>query len=265
MSPADPEGAGPNSFTRARGPILTAALVALVLVAAGCGGGEPAGKPRPHSQAIRRKSESRRSYVVVTGARRTGWSALRRAPSARTEVAAARVGDAVYVAGGFDADTGSSTAAVDRLDLRSGRWSVVRPMPVALNHAVAVGYREALYVLGGYRSMRDTSTEPSAALWRYDPGRNRWTALPSAPAPRAAFAAGVVAGRLYAAGGRRDGPAALADVDVFDFAARRWSRAPDLTVAREHAAGAVAGGAFYLLGGRSSGVAVAAAERYASW
>ena len=128
---------------------------------------------------------------------------------ARTEVAAARVGRFVYVAGGFERRSGRSTAAVERYDLRRDRWRRVRPMPVALNHPAAAAYRGDVYILGGYTGRGDLRGEV-ASLYRYDPGRDRWSRLPDAPTRRAALAVGVVGSKLYAAGGANSSDGALA-------------------------------------------------------
>jgi hypothetical protein len=128
------------------------------------------------------------------------WTAKRPSLLARTEVAAARVGRFVYVAGGFERRSGRSTAAVERYDLRRDRWRRVHPMPVALNHPAAAAYRGDVYVLGGYTGRGDLRGEV-ASLYRYDPGRDRWSRLPDAPTRRAALAVGVVGSKLYAAGG----------------------------------------------------------------
>lgn len=173
------------------------------------------------------------------------------------------MGDAVYVVGGFDERSGSSTTTVERLDLRSGRWSLTRPMPVALNHMGVAGYGGSLYVVGGYRSASDTNSGATNSFWRYDPATGRWSAMPPAPTPRAAFATAVLGDRLYAAAGRNDATLALRTVDVFDFSQRRWLAAPSLNVAREHVAGAAADGAVYVLGGRERGIGYfSTVERY---
>ncbi len=70
------------------------------------------------------------------------------------------------------------------------------------------------------------------------------------PTARAALAAGVARGRLYAAGGA-NASGALATLEIYDFARRRWRRGPDMSLAREHLAGAALGGAFYALAGRT--------------
>jgi N-acetylneuraminic acid mutarotase len=207
------------------------AAVTLCAAVAGCGG----------------DSERR-----VTGEPGCGWTALPEAGLARTEVAAARVGRYVYVMGGFERKTGNSTAATERYDIERRRWSRVEDMPVALNHAAAVAYRGRVYVIGGYRHPRSLTRE-TAALYRYDPRSDRWARLAPMPTARGALVAGVVRGRLYAAGGANAGGNALATLEVYDFRRGRWRSGPRMAVAREHLAGAVAGGRFYALAGRAAG------------
>ncbi len=79
------------------------------------------------------------------------------------------MGRFVYVVGGFGSGDGTTTAAVERYDLRRDRWKRMRDMPVALNHAAAVAHRGRVYVHGGYASATGLQ-EPTTALLRYDPG-----------------------------------------------------------------------------------------------
>ena len=189
------------------------------------------------------------------------WTALRPALLERTEVGAARIGRFAYVVGGFERASQGTTAAVERYDIEQDRWARVRSMPVALNHTVAAAYRGDLYVMGGYASATGLDNEV-ATLYRYDPERDRWSRLPSAPSTRAAHAMGVVRNRLYVAGGARDGRP-LRTLEIFNFRSRRWSRGPRMRFAREHLAGAVADGFFYVLAGRASGQGnFTVAERY---
>jgi N-acetylneuraminic acid mutarotase len=217
---------------------LPAALVLAALPLAGCGDDAGAG---------------------AAAAER--WRTLRDATIARTEVAAARVGDGAYVVGGFAAPDGATTAAVERYDLRRDSWTRVAPLPQAVNHAAAVGHRGALYVVGGYTARSGLGRE-TGALWRLDPGADRWTALPDAPTARGALAAGVIGDRLYVVGGVARGRA-LRRLEIYDFRTRRWSRGPAMRTAREHLAAAVHGGALYVLAGRAAGRGnFAVAERY---
>lgn len=197
--------------------------------------------------------------LAATVAAALSWAPLPVATLARTEVAAARVGGSIYVAGGF-VEGGRTTDAVERYSIRRRSWRRVRPMPVALNHAVAVAYRGRLYVSGGYRAEAGLS-EPSRVLLRYDPAANRWRRLPPAPTPRAAHAAAVIRGRLYVAGGANDS-GSLRSLEVYDFARRRWRSGPDFPgPARNHTTGVATGGRFYVLAGRNASN-LAAAERY---
>ena len=197
------------------------------------------------------------SAALVTAA--LAWTPLPPATLERTEVAAARVGASVYVAGGF-VPGGASTAAVERYDIRRRRWSRVPSMPFAVNHAVAVSHRGRLYVSGGYRSAAGLA-EPTGALLRYNPRTRRWRRLPPAPTPRAAHAAAVVGHRLYVAGGAND-TGSLDTLEVYDFRRRRWRRGPSFPgPARNHTTGVASGGRFYVLAGRDA-VNLADAERY---
>jgi N-acetylneuraminic acid mutarotase len=194
------------------------------------------------------------------GARQDRWSALPNATLERTEVAAARVGRFIYVVGGFERDGAATTAAVERYDIRRRSWRQVAEMPIALNHLTAVAYRGDLYVHGGYAAARSLA-EPSAALLRYDPERDRWRRLRSSPTPRAAHAVAVIGQRLYAAGGANDS-GSLRTLEVYDFETGRWSRGPSFAgPPRNHTTGVATGGRFYVLAGRDA-ENFTAAERY---
>ncbi|MBA2506188.1 MAG: galactose oxidase [Thermoleophilaceae bacterium] len=161
------------------------------------------------------------------------------------------MGDAIYVVGGF-LPPNRNTAAVERYDIARNSWRRVRPMPLALNHAAAVTHRGDLYVTGGYSGPRNLQSEANVLL-RYDPGRDRWSRLPSMPTKRAALAAGVIGGRLYAVGGVTRGKP-LTTLESYDFRTRRWRSEPGMPTAREHLAATVAGGKIYVLAGRAGGV-----------
>ena len=193
------------------------------------------------------------------------WGTLPSAPLERSEVAAARVGDFIYVVGGFEPSR--TSPAVERYDIRRRRWKSVRPMPLAVNHPTAVAYGGELYVHGGYAANLGL-TEPTGALQRYDPSRNRWSRLRSSPTARAAHAVAVIGHRLYAAGGA-NGTGSLRSLDVYDFESRRWTREPSFPPpARNHTTGVASGGRFYVLAGRDSRNFTAAARydpRRRSW
>ena len=190
----------------------------------------------------------------------TEWRALTPAKLARTEVAAARIGRHIYVVGGFEQQSGRTTGALERYDIRRDRWRLRRPLPAPVNHPAAVAHRGKLYVHGGYRDSTGLS-DTTGALWRYNPKRNRWKRLRSSPTKRAAHALAVVGRRMYAAGGANAG-GSLKSLEVYDFKRRRWRSGPPFPgPPRNHTTGVAAGGLFYVLAGRDDGN-YTAAERY---
>jgi Kelch motif len=251
---------------------LTALVIVIVWVISGFGGSSRPGHGTGAagssdggaiaSRDARTTHRTRASMPLpVAGIPVGRWVDLPAAPASRGEVSAARLGDFVYVVGGFDA-AGHSTAEVQRLNLRSERWSAVRSMPEALNHMSAVGYRGQLYVVGGYASPGDTSTDAVRGFWRYNPRIGRWRAMPDAPVARAAAGAAVLGHRLYVLGGRNDTTAALSSLAIFDFDTGRWSLGPSMAHAREHVAAVAAGGSIWALGGRELGVSYTFVDRY---
>ena len=196
-----------------------------------------------------------------TAAAADEWRALAPATLQRTEVAAARIGRHVYVAGGFERQSGSTSAALERYDIRTNRWARLRSMPVGLNHATAAAYRGRLYVHGGYTARRDLSSA-TARLFVYSPRRDRWARLPKSRVPRAAHALAALGGKLYAAGGKND-RGALRSLEVYDFGLRRWRPGPRMRgPARDHMTGVAAGGSFMALAGRDGARNFTVAESY---
>jgi hypothetical protein len=186
------------------------------------------------------------------------WLPLRTASLPRTEVGAARIGDSIYVVGGFVRPS-RTTATVERYEIDRDRWQRLPPMPIAVNHPAVTSYEGLLYVYGGYR---DASFGPAtAALQRYDPVGAKWKLLPPAPTARAAAAMAGFGGKLFAAGGV-GGDEVVRTLEVYDIAARRWHPAKPMRVAREHIAAVATGEGIYVFGGRSHGRNLKVVERF---
>jgi N-acetylneuraminic acid mutarotase len=173
-------------------------------------------------------------------------------PVARTEVAAARLGNEIVVVGGYLAD-GRSTGRVDAYSPQANRWRRLPDLPATVNHAMAASTSRRLYVVGGY------GAERRAFVFS---GR-RWRALRAMPAPRAAAGAAIVRGKLYVVGGVI-APGRLAPrMLVLDLRTGRWSFAPGPSP-REHLAVTARGGAVYALAGRSGGTNFSIFEAYST-
>jgi non-specific serine/threonine protein kinase len=182
---------------------------------------------------------------MTTGA--LAWTTLARAPSARTEVAAAAAGGRIHVVGGYAAD-GSTVATVEVFDTATGRWESGPGLPLAVNHAMAASVADTVYVFGGYQA----GNVPSAAAFRLT--AEGWRPVASMPQARAAGTAVVVDGAIYVAGGITTGGRLAGTMLRYDPATDRWSTEPGPPTPREHLGGAGFGGRVYTVGGRTGGV-----------
>lgn len=174
------------------------------------------------------------------------WQRGAPVPLARTEVAAASVGTAFVVVGGYLAD-GSTSGRVDLYDPSRRAWERLPDLAVPVNHAAAAGpYRTRAYVVGGYTALR----APSRDVFTITRGTVQRLRAP-APEPRAAAGAAIVGRRLYVVGGV--GTTGLARRTlVLDLETERWSRAAGPTP-REHLAVTTDGRRIYAVGGRLRG------------
>ncbi len=176
------------------------------------------------------------------------WEQRAGLPVARTEVAAAVVGNEIAVVGGFNAD-GSHSARADAYSPAQDRWRRLPDLPASAHHAMAVGLAGRLYVLGGYGH----TGSPLRTAYVLENGA--WRALPRLPFPRAAAGAAVVGRRIVVAGGvvRVSGARLARNALSLDLRTRRWSVVPGPTP-REHLGVAALAGAVYAVAGRTFGL-----------
>ena len=186
------------------------------------------------------------------------WAALEPSPLERTEVGAARVGNAIYVVGGFDS-SGGTTGRMVRYDISGDRWTEVAPLPIAVNHPGTTAHDGSVYLLGGQGPI---GTSPR--LYRYDPQRDRWTRLADAPTARAALALGGIGHRLYAAGGVSNSDSTVQRLEIYNLRKDSWKAGPKMPTGRNHVGGAVYRGDLVVTGGRPGPVhgGLTTVERY---
>jgi non-specific serine/threonine protein kinase len=178
------------------------------------------------------------------------WKAAAPIPQPRSEVAAAAVGDEIFVVGGFLDSRGTSSPRVDAYSPGRNRWRRLPNLPAAVNHAMAAAARGRFYVLGGYGA-----SGPLRTAFALSGGR--WTRLPDMPESRAAAGAAVVGRTLYVMGGVTDAGRLnnreLARTGLaFDLDAQRWSTIEGPTP-REHLGVTAARGTVYVVAGRTAG------------
>jgi hypothetical protein len=179
-----------------------------------------------------------------------GWRPEPRAPKSQVEGTAVGIGPVIYTAGG---SRPGNLHTVLAYDTRARRWSEPTRLPTGLSHAEAVTYGGDLYLAGGYLD----GLGPTGNFWRYDPGSDRWSAMPPLQQPRGAAAAAVIGDRLYVADGAPEtyfvdnpgGP--YASLEIYDFKRGTWTRGPDAPLALHHVAATGLGGKLYMAGGRT--------------
>lgn len=175
-----------------------------------------------------------------------GWQPARTAPTARQQVAVAKVGSFIYVVGGL---SGWSTArTVEAYDPVVNQWRSAPMLPVGLHHAMAVNYQGELVVLGGWRRKgNDVNASYSDRVFVLK--SNGWQELARLRRPRAAGGAAVVDDKIVVVGGQ--GPDGLiAQTEVYDGASRSWRDGSPIPTPREHLGAAADDRFVYAVGGR---------------
>lgn len=159
--------------------------------------------------------------------------------------AAAAVGNAVYLIGGFGTTTNRPVTSVHRYDTATRTWRDAAPLPAPRGgHAVTV-LNGRIHVIGGGNSV---STIDDHSV--YDPKTNTWSEQARLPRPMGSPAAVSLNSKLYSIGGR-SGPQDFGDVHVYDPVTDRWTPGPALPTSRGTAGAAVLRGSIYLFGGES--------------
>lgn len=191
------------------------------------------------------------------------WETLAPASIKRTEVAAAAVGEKIYLVGGFreldwvetilsrffNRPSIISTDAVEEYDTTLDRWRLRAPLPIPVHHASAASVADRLYVVGG---LIQWLPGRSARVFVYDPTTNSWSERAPMPTPRGALGLAEHNGKLYAIGGiGANGNSAA--VEMYDPVTDTWMPRAALPTPRDHLAVVTAHQKIYAIGGRLGG------------
>jgi N-acetylneuraminic acid mutarotase len=179
----------------------------------------------------------------------TAFAPAAGAPTARSEAAAAVVGNRLYLIGG------RGIRPLDIMDLAARRWTRGASPPFELNHFQAVPVGTRIYVAGALNGpFPQEHVVPQILI--YDTVTNKWSMGPALPAGRARGAAAtVVRGNfLYFLGGNRLGHNSgyVPWFDRLDLKTGRWIKLPDAPHARDHFQAVILDGKLYAPGGRKS-------------
>jgi N-acetylneuraminic acid mutarotase len=204
------------------------------------------------SSSLSVSSASQTTQMTSSSSTGSFWTNASPMPTPRSEITATRLGDTIYVFGGFDT-SGQPTDIVEAYSVKDNTWSQVAPLPHALHHTAASSFNGKIYVVGGYL---DSQWTPSNRLFIYDPLTNQWQEGKSMPTARGALTANFINGILYAVGGHQSftNDGILATNEAYDPLSDTWTSKIPMPTARHHAASAVADGKLYVIGGRIVGI-----------
>lgn len=155
------------------------------------------------------------------------WRTIAPLPTARANAAAAELGGAVYVAGGFSDDATLDT--VERFDPVSGSWSPSTRLPAPRGAAAAAALGGLVYVAGGLTPVSPTDDEITDSVVAFNPQTKTWA--PVAPMLTARWRLRLVAtgGSLYAIGGQSRAGDTLSVVERYDPLGNRWTTVAPMT------------------------------------
>ena len=132
-----------------------------------------------------------------------------------------------------------------------GKWRLGAPIPQGANEVLGAAVGGQVYVYGG----QDPSNTPQGIFYKYDPGKNDWTQLPSNPVPVHHGSAVSIGNKFYVIGGFRlpdSGKGGWYPENkawVFDAETQKWSALPNMPTARGALAAVAVGKKIYVIGG----------------
>jgi N-acetylneuraminic acid mutarotase len=177
---------------------------------------------------------------------------------ATQETAVVATGGKIYVLGGFVGLT--ITPAVQVFDPAACAWSMGPDLPQPMHHANAAVIDGTIYIAG---ALTGGNFAAIPNVWSWNPASETgWAEHMGMPAgtQRGAAVTGAIDGKLYVAGGFRNG--AVADVSVYDPIANGWTALPALPAARDHGCGGAIAGKLYYAGGRDGGAPLSNVYEY---
>jgi hypothetical protein len=177
--------------------------------------------------------------------------ANRSTPLGRVEAGVVRLGDKLYIMGGYTSGYSATTRRVDIYDIKANRWTRGADLPGSQTHAGATTDGQYIYwIAGQYGAM--FSRQGTNEAWRYDPQANRWSRWTNLPEVRFGGALAYHNNTLYFYGGT--GPDRVTSSNrAWKIATNRtgadWTRIADMPYASDHLGHAVINGEIYAIGG----------------
>ena len=212
-------------------------------------------------------------FRVVSNAAGEKWQIVSELPTHRTGFSTAVVNGKVYLIGGtlFEHARGVlrepgpgiwrgpfGMSLVEVYDPETNTWQRLADMPTARHGTKATVVDGKIYVMAGYvgKDNQGVNLKFLKTVEMYDPQTDTWVRKQDMPTPRIEFGTGVVAGKIYAIGGRvhpRDkpgGPWRLDLVEVYDPATDTWTKRAKMSTKRTSVKAAVIDDTIYAIGGK---------------
>lgn len=192
------------------------------------------------------------------------WTTLADLPEPRSDLGATIAdGRLVAVGGQYDGRVLNTVAA---LDLTTSTWSALPDLPTARRGMAVAAVGKSVYAIGGSTGASDRDVTATAEALKLPPRIPQpaaaWRALPDAPTARLMMAWAVLDGKIWIAGGIRDGET-LSTVETYDPATGTWQPQPDLPIPLHHATAATYRGEVVVIGGASDTLAEASNKVFA--
>jgi hypothetical protein len=137
------------------------------------------------------------------------WESRAPLPRPRNSMAAAVIGDSVYVIGGRTVD-GGNTPSNEVYVPWTDRWQKAAPMPSSRrtpgapqgqSGLAAAVWRKKIYVFGGEWWIDEETGGVYSDVWEYNPPKDEWRSLAPMPRPRHGLGAVALEDGIYVAGG----------------------------------------------------------------
>ncbi|MCX7748102.1 MAG: hypothetical protein N2645_14640 [Clostridia bacterium] len=175
------------------------------------------------------------------------WTVKTMMPAPMPYTASSENAGKIYVTGGFNTSTYSSTAIVQAFDPQTGTWAWRAPMNSARKSHGSAALNNKIYVVGGFNNSFLNSVE------EYDPSTNVWTTKANMPTARHSLGVAAVNGKLYALGGIKSSGVISNEVEEYNPLTNSWISKGTMPTPRESFAIAVVNNKIYVIGGTTTG------------
>jgi serine/threonine protein kinase/N-acetylneuraminic acid mutarotase len=192
------------------------------------------------------------------------WTSLPELPGRRSDVGVAYADGRLVVVGGMAA--GQVLNGVVALDLITQSWNGLPDLGTARHGMAVAAVGKNVYAIGGSTGPGDGQITSSAEALKLAPRKpqpaSEWRSLPDAPTARLMMAWTVLDGKIWVAGGIREGET-LQTVESYDPQTGAWQPQPPLPIPLHHATAAAYRGEVVVIGGATDILAEASNKVFA--